>query len=81
MGVFTSEYRELSLQEYERKTRTWEYKVCILPIKCIETGKWMWLKGAYRGYKTRRIEDNVFLNNYKWMCKEEFVKLRLMGEV
>lgn len=74
-------YRELSLQEYERKTRTWELKFCFLPRKCFETDKLLWLQYAYRGYKTRRIEDNVFLNNYKWMCKEEFVILRLMDKV
>jgi hypothetical protein len=75
-----AEYRELSLEEYERKTRTWEYKFCWFPERCVETMQIMWLTKAYRGYKTRRY-DNLFFTDYKWMCREEFVKLRLLEQI
>ena len=75
-----AEYEEISINEYERKTRIWKYKVCILPVKCMETGKWLWLTGAYRGWKNRRYDTQV-VTSYLWMCKEEFVKLRLLDKV
>lgn len=75
-----AEYQEVSLEEHERKTRTWEYRFCFLPHKCIESGKWVWLTGAYRGHKTRRYDWQLVIN-FKWMCKEEFIKLRLLGLV
>ena len=80
MPQIYSEYQEVSRQEYERKTRTWEYKFCLLPHKCLETEKWMWLKGAYRGHKTKRYDWQV-IDTYEWMCKEEFVKLRLLEQL
>ena len=42
--VETDGYQEISRQEYERKTRNWEYKFCFIPHQCLETGKWLWLK-------------------------------------
>lgn len=76
-----SEYQEVSIEEYERKTRDWEYKFCFFPYKCLETGKWLWLKNAYRGRKYRRYDTDLVLLTDKWMCREEFVKLRLLDKV
>lgn len=76
-----SEYQEVSREEWERKTRDWEYKFCIFPHKCMETGKWLWLKGAYRGRKWRRYDLQIVQLTDKWMCREEFVKLRLLEQV
>lgn len=75
-----AEYQEVSMEEYERKTRTWELKFCWLPYRCMETMQFMWLKHAYRGRRTRRY-DAQFVTYDKWMCKEEFVKLRLLDKV
>lgn len=80
MTTIYAEYELVSIKEWERKNRTWQYSFCFLPHKCMETNKWIWLTGAYRGYKTRRY-DWQFVTNYKWMCKEEFVILRLMDKV
>jgi hypothetical protein len=74
------EYQEIDLNEYERKTRAWELKFCWLPQRCIETMQVMWLQFAYRGYKARRYDTQI-IDSYKWMCKEEFIILRLKGEV
>jgi hypothetical protein len=73
-------YEEVTMAEYERKTRTWELKFCWLPHRCMETMKVLWLKKAYCGYKTRRY-DMDFVHSDKWMCKEEFVVLRLMDKI
>jgi hypothetical protein len=75
-----AEFQEISREEYERKTRTWEYKFCWLPEYCMETMKFLWLRKAYRGRKTRRYDWQLVPDN-KWMCKEEFVKLRLLDKV
>jgi hypothetical protein len=76
-----SEYQEVSRQEYERKTRDWELRFCFLPHKCLETNKFLWLQYAYRGRKWRRFDTEFVLLTDKWMCKEEFVILRLMDKV
>jgi len=75
--VETDGYQEISRQEYERKTRNWEYKFCFIPHQCLETGKWLWLKNAYRGEKRRRHDMAIF-TEYKWMAKDQFIKLRLL---
>jgi hypothetical protein len=80
MQNIMNEYREISINEYERKTRVWHYAFCYLPHKCLETSKWMWLTGAYRGWKNRRYDTQIF-TDYLWMSKEEFVKLRLLDKV
>lgn len=81
MGVFTQGYQEITQQEYERKTRDWELKFCFLPRKCLETGKFMWLRYAYRGRKYRRYDTDLVLLTDKWMCSEEFIVLRLMDKI
>ena len=80
MPQIHAEYELITEQEYERKTRTWSYKFCWLPQKCMETNKLLWLTGAYRGYKTRRYDMDM-VDSYKWMCREEFLILRLMDKV
>lgn len=82
MGVFVEqEYSLISHAEWERKTRDWELKFCFLPRKCLETGKFLWLKYAYRGRKYRRYDTDLVLLTDKWMSKEEFIVLRLMDKV
>jgi hypothetical protein len=78
--IIQTEYELTSIHEYERKTRTWDYKFCFLPHRCFETGKLLWLEYAYRGYKTRRYDAQI-IDNYMWMCSEEFIILRLMDKV
>lgn len=79
--VQTDGYQEVSREEYERKTRDWELKFCFLPYKCLETNKLLWLQYAYRGRKYRRYDTDIVLLTDKWMCKEEFIVLRLMDKV
>ena len=79
--VQTDGYEEVSPEEYERKTRDWEYKFCFFPYKCLETGKLLWLRNAYRGRKYRRYDTDIVLLTDKWMSKEEFIKLRLLEKV
>ena len=74
-------FSEVSEQEYERKTRDWELKFCFLPLSCLETGNFLWLRYAYRGRKYRRYDTDLVLLTDKWMCKEEFIVLRLMDKV
>lgn len=74
-------YTEISMQEYERKTRDWELKFCFLPYRCLETANLVWLQYAYRGRKWRRYDTDFVMLTDKWMCKEEFIKLRLMDKV
>ena len=81
MPQIHAEYKLVSMKEYERKTRDWEYKFCFLPYKCLETGKLLWLQYAYRGRKYRRYDIEHVLLTDKWMCKEEFIILRLMDKV
>ena len=81
MGVFNTEYQEISREEYERKTRDWAYKFCFFPYRCLESGKLLWLRYAYRGRKWRRYDTDFVMLTDKWMCKEEFIKLRLMDKV
>lgn len=75
-----AEYEEVSREEWERKTRAWSYRFSFIPRRCMETGKLLWLKHAYRGRKIRIYDMDAFIYD-KWMCREEFVKLRLMGEI
>lgn len=81
MPQIHAEYEEVSREEYERKTRDWEYSFCLLPHKCLETGKLLWLQYAYRGRKIRRYDTQHVLLTDKWMCKQEFIVLRLMDKV
>lgn len=74
-------YSEVSEQEYERNTRDWDLKFCLLPHRCIETDKILWLQYAYRGRKWRRFDTDFVLLTDRWMCKEEFVVLRLMDKI
>jgi hypothetical protein len=76
MSRIRDTYSVISRQEWERKTRKWEYAFCVLPHRCIESGRIIWLKGAYRGHKIRRYDMQVF-DTYAWMSSEEFIKLRL----
>ena len=68
----------ISLIERERINRNWVYKFCFLPHKCLETDKWIWLKGAYRGHNKHHWQ---LFTDYKWICREEFIKLRLLEKV
>jgi hypothetical protein len=80
MTEYHGEYREITIQEWDRKNRTWELKFCLLPHKCNETGKLLWLDYAYRGTRIHRY-DWEFTTDHKWMSKEEFVVLRLMDKI
>lgn len=81
MVEYVEGYREVSREEYERKTRDWELNFCLFPHRCLETGKWMWLQYAYRGRKFQRYDIQLVQLTDRWMCSEEFVKLRLMDKV
>jgi hypothetical protein len=80
MSQIHAEYQEVSREEYERKTRGWSYRFSLLPRRCMETGKLLWMKRAYRGRKIRRYDMDLFFHD-KWMCREEFVKLRLLEKI
>ena len=81
MPTIYAEYELVSMQEYERKTRNWELKFCFFPRKCLETDKLLWLQYAYRGRRWRRFDTEFVLLTDKWMCKEEFVKFRLLDNI
>jgi len=80
MPQIYTEWEIVPMQEYERKSRTWQLSFCLLPHKCLETNKLLWLQYAYRGHKPKRYDTQI-IDNYKWMCKEEFIVLRLMDKV
>ena len=81
MPQIHAEYEVVSMKEHERKTRDWAYKFCLLPHTCLETGKLLWLEYAYRGRKYQRYDTQHVLLTDKWMCKEEFIILRLMNKL
>jgi len=82
MGVFVEQgYDFVSMEEYDRSTRDWVYMLCILPHKCIESNKWMWLTKAYRGRRFKRFDTQIVQLTDKWMSKEEFIKLRLLEKI
>jgi hypothetical protein len=37
---------------YTLKKAVWEYQLCLIPRKCIKSGKWMWLTRVAHGVRT-----------------------------
>jgi len=62
-------YNPRSLSEsqwYFYKIATWTKEFAWLPHRCMLTKKYIWLKYAYRGKASYRVEDNLILNEHKW---------------
>ena len=68
----------ISIDDYERLSRDWDYKFSWLPKRCMQTNKSIWLTYAYRG---RSKHHHLFEQDDMWLCSEEFIILRLMDKV
>jgi len=73
MGIMD---QAVSLDEYERMSRIWEYKFCWSPNRCMNTNKLLWLSYAYRG---RSKHHHQFEQADMWMCKEEYIFDKIKG--
>ena len=67
----------ISIDDYERLSRDWDYKFSWLPKRCMQTNKSIWLMYAYRGRSKYHHLDQADM----WMCSGEFIILRLMDKI
>jgi len=63
---------------FNRRCLGWQLRFSFLPRRCYYTGKYLWLKIAYRG--TALIlgpGEPVF--DYRWCNKQEYLFLKIKG--
>jgi len=75
MGTSYIPDQVISLDEYERRSRIWNYKFSWFPKRCMSTNKTLWLMYAYRGRSKYHHLDQADM----WMCKEEYLFERIRG--
>jgi hypothetical protein len=67
-------------QAFKRRCIGWELKFSFLPRRCNYTGKYLWLKFAYRG--TSMITgpgEPIF--EYRWCEQNEYLFLKIKGTI
>lgn len=67
-------------EDFKRRCIGWERKFSILPRRCFYTGKYLWLKVAYKGVgMICGPGEPVF--EIRWCDKKQYMFLKIKGVV
>lgn len=65
---------------FKRRCVGWNLEFVIIPKRCYYTGKYLWLKQAYRGTSILTGPGEP-LFEYRWCERKEYLFLKIKGEV
>jgi hypothetical protein len=60
------------LQPYLKTVKNWQLHYCIIPHRCILTGKLLWFTDCYRGTRTITGTDSTIIERL-YIDKHEFI--------
>lgn len=65
-------------EAFNRRCIGWEIKFCLLPRRCFYTGKYLWLKNAYRGTAMLTGPGDPLFED-RWCERHEYLFLKIKG--
>ena len=66
--------------DFKRRCIGWEKVFCILPRRCNYTGKYLWLKYAYKGTSMLTGPGDP-LFSYRWCESKSYMFLKIKGVI
>lgn len=67
-------------ETFKRRCIGWELKFSFIPQRSYYTGKYLWLKKAWRGTAMLTGPGNPIFE-YRWCSQEEFLFLKIKGTI
>jgi hypothetical protein len=65
---------------FKRRCIGWELKISLIPRRCYYTGKYLWLKKAWRGTSMLTGPGEPIFE-YRWCEHDQFWFLRIKGTI
>ena len=69
-----------SNEDFKRRCVGWQLKYSFWPRRCYYTGKWLWLKLAYRGTGMITGPGDPVIEN-RWCHRDEYLFLKIKGTI
>jgi hypothetical protein len=67
-------------QSFNNHCLGWQLKFSLIPRTCFYSGKWIWLKRAYRGTAMWTGPGEPIFED-RWVDRKQYLFLRLQGKI